>query len=84
VGPVEELLTEKIVVELMRYNRSLAPEQDPRTARIDYLMCFTKTTTRYHTAVNRQLFQAIRELERIQSKRKAEQKEAAKSEEESD
>jgi len=80
VGPVEELLVEKIVVELRRYNRAIAPEQHPSVANSGFFAQVVDKLTRYQTAVNRQLMQAMNELERVQSKRRAEEGEKQENE----
>lgn len=40
--------------------------------------------TRYQSAINRQLFEAMKELERTQAKRKSEQKDGGEQEEETE
>jgi hypothetical protein len=69
VGPIEELLVEKILSESVRFSRFLAREQQATMVRSDYYPLNVNRFVRYQSAINRQLFQAITELERQQSKR---------------
>ena len=80
VGPVEALLVEKIAVELLRYNRLLAREQDPRVLASAFYPQVVDKTTRYQSTINRQLFQAMGELERQQGNRKAEEQKSEEAE----
>ncbi|MGC1686331.1 MAG: hypothetical protein WA734_11980 [Candidatus Acidiferrales bacterium] len=71
VGYMEGLLTEKIVTESIRFSRFLSYEaryigqqQALHWEGVDRIL-------RFQSAINRQLFQAIHELERVQEKRKA-------------
>jgi hypothetical protein len=73
VGPIEELVLEKIITEYMRYRRLVEREQLCAHNRGYYLETVDRLT-RYQTAINRQLFEAIRELERLQAQRKAKEK----------
>ena len=73
VGPVEALLVEKIAVELLRYNRLLAREQDPRVLASAFYPQVVDKMTRYQSTINRQLFQTMGELERQQTNRKAQE-----------
>jgi hypothetical protein len=84
VGPVEELLVEKIIVELGRYNRAVAPEQHPSVENSGYFPQVVDKLTRYQSAVDRQLMQAITEIDRLQTKRNAKEKESSQSKEASD
>jgi hypothetical protein len=73
IGPIEKLFAEKVAVEFIRYARLVCREQRPRLlgewAYFDYM----NKTTRYQSSINRQLFQAVAELERQQAKRKSQQ-----------
>ena len=70
-GYIEGLLTEKIATESIRYSRFLTYEaryigqqQALHWEGVDRIL-------RFQSAINRQLFQAMHELERVQQKRKA-------------
>ncbi|MFI5096510.1 MAG: hypothetical protein ACHQT6_00915 [Candidatus Acidiferrales bacterium] len=80
IGPIEELLVEKITIEYMRYRRLLEREQLLCDHNGGYYLEIVDKLTRYQTAINRQLFEAMKELERLQAKRKAEEKEVCESE----
>lgn len=69
VGPMEHFLVEKVAIETIRYGRLVNREQNLQH---DY-WAIVKLATRYQSAINRQLFEAIKEVERLQSKRKAEE-----------
>lgn len=87
VNPVEQLLLEKISIEYMRYRRLVEREQQFCVRHPGYFLEIVNKLARYQTAINRQLFEAIEELERMQEKRKAgegEGKEDKKSAETSD
>jgi hypothetical protein len=79
VGPIEELLLEKITMEFVRYRRLVEREQLLCVHNRGYYLEIVDKLTRYQTAINRQLFEAMKELERLQAKRKAEEKEVAES-----
>jgi len=69
-GALEEVLVEKIVVEMLRYGRWLALErkilpQVWETGEIDSVL-------RCQATINRHMFQAIAQLERLQRQRKGE------------
>jgi predicted DNA-binding transcriptional regulator len=66
-----------IVVESVRYGRLLAREQDSKLLAYGYCgyVLTVDKSVRYETAMDRRLFRAIEELERQQSKRKAEEQE---------
>lgn len=70
VGPIEELLVEKILSESVRFSCFLAREQQPAMVRSSYYPLNGNQFVRYQSAIDRQLFQAITELERQQAKRK--------------
>jgi hypothetical protein len=72
-GPIEEMLVDKIVVETIRYSRLLSHEQHPDILKTHAYWEVLRLCTRYQSAINRQLFEAMQELERLQTKRKAEQ-----------
>jgi hypothetical protein len=75
VGPIEELVLEKIITEYMRYRRLVEREQLLCAHNRGYYLEIVDKLTRYQTAINRQLFEAIRELERLQGQRKAKEEE---------
>jgi hypothetical protein len=68
VGPIEELLVEKIAIETIRFRRFIAGEQNDGF----YWEEVLRRGGRYQSAINRQLFEAMRELERLQKNRKKE------------
>ena len=70
VGYVEELLTEKVATESIRFSRLLAFESVYVHQRQACHGQGVDRVLRYQGAINRQLFQAIRELERMQAQRK--------------
>src|SRR5258706_10305882 len=63
IGPVEELLLGKINIEYMRYRRLVEREQLLCFHNRGYYLEIVDKLTRYQTAINRQLYQAIQELE---------------------
>jgi hypothetical protein len=71
VGYLEGLLTEKIATESIRFSRLLTFESNL----VDGINLFSwnglDRLLRYQGTINRQLFQAMRELERMQERRKA-------------
>lgn len=71
VGYLEGLLTEKIATESIRFSRLLTFE----SKLVDGINLFSwnglDRLLRYQGTINRQLFQAMRELERMQERRKA-------------
>jgi hypothetical protein len=79
VGFIEQLLVEKLAVEWLRYGHLLGCEQQPEVLRSGYYPQITEKLTRYQSAINRQFFQCLNELERLQSKRKAEEEKASES-----
>ncbi|MGB8493213.1 MAG: hypothetical protein WCE53_02315 [Candidatus Acidiferrum sp.] len=79
-GPVEALLVAKISMEYMRYRRLVECEQNFYDLYRGFHPETLNKVTRYQTAINRQLFEAMKELERLQAKRKAEEKEVGESE----
>jgi hypothetical protein len=78
IGPVEELLLGKINIEYMRYRRLVEREQVLCFHNRGYYLEIVDKVTRYQTAINRQFYQAIQELERLQATRKAQEREKAK------
>jgi len=68
---MEELLTEKVVAESIRFARSMAYEGDFLAKREGFVLDCVDRLLRFQGAINRQLFQAMRELERLQEIRKA-------------
>ena len=69
--PIEELMVEKITMEYIRYRRLVGREQVLCAHNRPYFLDIVNELPRYQTAINRQLFEAIRELERLQAQRKA-------------
>lgn len=63
---MEELLTEKIAVETARYCRYLACELSPKRSYWSVI----QDGLRHQSAINRQIMEAIKELERLQTKRR--------------
>jgi hypothetical protein len=70
IGFMENLCVERIAVEMLRSARLLGYEQENLS---NYSQAFERRSTdsilRFHAAINRQLAQAIEELERLQAKR---------------
>jgi hypothetical protein len=72
VGILEELLVQKIVIELARDHRVLGVEQEFHgDASPMLLVARLGLMTRYTTSTSRALYRAIQELERVQAIRKA-------------
>jgi len=80
IGPVEELLLGKINIEYMRYRRLVEREQLLCFHNRGYYLEIVDKLTRYQTAINRQFYEAMQELERLQALRKAQEREKAKEE----
>jgi hypothetical protein len=72
VGYMEGLLTEKIITESIRFARLLTYEGKFVGAKGAFHWEGVDRILRFQSATNRQLFQAIHELERMQEKRKGE------------
>lgn len=71
VGFMEEVLTEKIVTETIRFSRFLAFEADYVGKRQLFQLDCVDRILRFQSAINRQLFQSMHELEQLQKIRKA-------------
>lgn len=71
VGYMEELLTEKIATESIRLSRFFHYESDYVGKREAFQLDCVDRILRFQSAINRQLFQAMHELERLQDIRKA-------------
>ena len=69
--PLEELMVEKVTIEYLRYHRLVEREQVLCAHNRPYFLEIVNKLARYQTAINRQLFEAMRELERLQAPRKA-------------
>lgn len=69
--PIEELMLDKLTMEYVRYRRLVEREQVLCAANRPYFLDIVNKLARYQTAINRQLFEAMRELERLQAQRKA-------------
>ena len=72
IGYMEELLTEKIATESIRFSRLLGYEAKYVGEQQAFHWQGLDRILRFQGAINRQLFQAMHELERLQEKRKAE------------
>ncbi|HUL32629.1 MAG TPA: hypothetical protein VL128_01990 [Candidatus Eisenbacteria bacterium] len=72
VGYLEGLLTEKIATESIRFSRLLTFERELTRGINLFNWNGLDRLLRYQGTINRQLFQAMRELERMQERRKAE------------
>ncbi len=72
VGYLEGLLTEKIATESIRFSRLLTFERELTQGINMFNWNGLDRLLRYQGTINRQLFQAMRELERMQERRKAE------------
>ena len=68
--PIEELV-ERITVEYLRYRWLVEREQVLCAHNRPYFLDIVNKLARYQAAINRQLFEAMRELERLQAQRKA-------------
>ena len=73
VGLIEELLAQKIVVEVSRRGRIMAMEQQELGRTNAFFAAGVDRVLRYSTSADRALFRAIQELERVQTARKAAQ-----------
>jgi hypothetical protein len=69
VDYLEGLLTEKIATECIRFSRLLGYESTLSGVRV-FMEPGVDRLLRYQSAINRQLFQAMKELDRLQDKRK--------------
>ena len=69
---------EKVIIEYMRYRRLVEREQVLCVHNRGYYLEIVDKLTRYQTAINRQLYEAMKELERVQATRKAQEREKAK------
>jgi len=70
---LEELLVEKVTIEYLRYRRLVEREQVLCAHNRSYFLDIVNKLARYQTAINRQLFEAMRELERLQAQHKAQE-----------
>jgi len=82
VGMMEEILMEKVVVETARYRRILGHEHIELARKHAFFSAAVDRVGRYSTTINRSLFRAIEELERLQAARKAVQGAAVSSDQE--
>jgi hypothetical protein len=80
IGPMEELMLEKVTIEYMRYRRLVERELVLCVRNRGYYPEIVDKLTRYQTAINRQFYEAMQELERLQALRKAQEREKAKEE----
>ena len=83
-GYIELLLTEKIVAESIRYSRLLSFEAHYVGEQRAFHWNGVDRVLRFQSAINRQLFQAMHELERVQEKRKADPNPSNRSDREPD
>jgi len=70
VGFIEELLVEKITTETMRFRRLLSFEQQELGRKNAFWFQGVDRILRYQATINRQLFQAMEQLEHLQAERK--------------
>ncbi len=70
VGYMEGLLTEKVITESIRLSRLLEFESQYLGQKHAFHMAGVDRILRFQSSINRQLFQTIKELERVQDKRK--------------
>lgn len=70
VGYLEGLLTEKVITESIRLSRLMEFESRYIGKGCTFYMSALDRILRFQSSINRQLFQAIKELERVQEKRK--------------
>lgn len=70
VGTLEEVLVEKIAQEYWRLGVAAWHEAEAFTRENPFLRSQLSKISRYQTTINRQLFQAMNELERLQRLRK--------------
>lgn len=73
VDPLERFHFERIILEFMRYHRFVEREKQFCDRYRGFNPEILDKATRYQTAINRQLLEAMKELERLQAKRKAEE-----------
>ena len=73
-GYMEGLLTEKIATESIRFSRLLDYESKYLGQRQAFHFQGVDRVLRFQSAINRQLFQTMHELERLQANRKATQR----------
>jgi hypothetical protein len=69
VGFVEQLLVEKITVEIVRFRRLLYFETGELGRKTPFWGDAVDRVLRYQATINRQLFQALEQLDRLQTKR---------------
>lgn len=69
--PLEELLVEKVTIEYVPYRRFVERKQVLCPHNRPYFLDIVNKLARYQRAINRQLFEAMRELQRLQAQRKA-------------
>ena len=84
VGAIEELMLEKLTTEYLRFRRLVEREQVLCAANRPYYLDIVNKLARYQTAINRQLFEAMRELERLRAQRKAKEAKERESDASSD
>lgn len=70
VGFIEELLVEKITTETIRFRRLLSFEQQELGRKNAFWFQGVDRVLRYQATINRQLFQAMEQLEHLQAERK--------------
>jgi hypothetical protein len=70
--PIEELMVEKITTEYIRYRRLVEREQILSAHNRPYFLDIVNKLARYQTATSRRLFEAMRELERLQTQAQSE------------
>lgn len=77
--PLEEMMVEKVIIEYLRYRRLVEREQVLCAHNRPYFLDIVNKLARYQSAINRQLFEAMRELERLQAQRKTREAKERKS-----
>jgi|SRR5579871_1019078 len=70
IGTLEEILLEKIAHEYWRLGVAAWHEEEVLTKKFPFVNSPMPTIMRYQTTINRELFQAINQLERLQRLRK--------------
>jgi hypothetical protein len=68
-GVLEQLLVERIAIESIRFGRLLQFEQEELTREFAFLKPGVDRILRYQASINKQLYQAAAQLERLQRQR---------------
>ncbi len=67
---MEQLLVEKITTETVRFRRLLTHEKQELGRKYPFWGAGVDRVVRYQTAINKQLYEAMDQLDRLQAKRK--------------